>query len=299
MKSSRRNHVGRLFCIGNPPFPTKMALKVSMQPKEVGGEAEAEVVVEEEKEEEAVNWIYHRFALVGDDTLVFKARSHDQSKFLDQGLVTGHAVWPVSKLIVAYLVEHKQELFIGSRPCLELGCGLGICGLAAAALGAKHVILTDGDVQVLLLAQEAVEANRALFASDSCIVETRVLRWGGEGEEDGGYCDVILCSDVLYGPSLPAEEATLNLDTRCLHLFRAASQRMDEETVFLLGFENRGDVRLDDVLTAAEHMNWSCVPVGEYWEDIFANRTEEQTSLWARCVLRLQQRRASVDQQDA
>jgi len=212
-------------------------------------------------------------------------------------------VWPVSKLLVAYLVEHKQELFIGSRPCLELGCGLGICGLAAAALGAKHVILTDGDEQVLLLAQEAVETNRALFASDSCVVETRVLRWGGEGEEeaDGRYhCDVLLCSDVLYGPSLPAEEATPNLDTRCLHLFRAANTRMDEKTIFLLGFENRGDVRLHDVLAAAEHMNWSaCVPVGDYWEDIFANRTEEQTSLWARCVLRLQQRRASVDQQDA
>eukprot|EP00966_Prymnesium_polylepis_P302634 6991542-Prymnesium_polylepis.1 len=56
----------------------------------------------------------------------------------------------------------------GAR-CIELGCGLGLAGLAAAALGLR-VLLTDRD-EVMPLTQASVAANRV------GALETAPLSW--------------------------------------------------------------------------------------------------------------------------
>ena len=51
-----------------------------------------------------------------------------------------------------------------SQVVCELGSGTGVCGLAAAALGAPRVVLTDLDAYLPLLRRN-VDRNRRLFPS--------------------------------------------------------------------------------------------------------------------------------------
>ena len=71
---------------------------------------------------------------------------------------------------------------------LELGAGTGACGLAAAALGARRVLLTDKSVLLPLL-RANVAANRFDRSRDvgggsgGCVVECAELTWRSRGDE--------------------------------------------------------------------------------------------------------------------
>ena len=115
--------------------------------------------------------------------------------------------------------------FAEGRLCVELGCGLGVCGLAAASLGAR-VILTDGDDDILKHARAAAISNDLDINN---IDHHSILRWGGDEDAiDGaiaaqtivqeeinrinsntegisGSIDYILATDVLYGPLKPID----------------------------------------------------------------------------------------------
>ena len=69
----------------------------------------------------------------------------------------GDIVWPAS-IALARMLAHVPSLTAEKR-VLELGCGLGTAGLAAASAGAASVLLTDRDQAVLDCAHEAIEAN--------------------------------------------------------------------------------------------------------------------------------------------
>ena len=62
----------------------------------------------------------------------------------------------------------------------ELGSGTGVCGLAAAALGAPRVVLTDLDAYLPLLRRN-VDRNRRLFPSTSR-VSVAAFHWGDSPE---------------------------------------------------------------------------------------------------------------------
>jgi len=53
----------------------------------------------------------------------------------------GLDVWPASPALADYLAEHPGIL--AQQLALELGSGIGLGGLAAAALGASGVVLSD------------------------------------------------------------------------------------------------------------------------------------------------------------
>ena len=89
----------------------------------------------------------------------------------------------------------------GAAVC-ELGCGIGLLGLACAKLGARPVVLTDAVTDALAVARlNAAEAPGAG-------VEVAVLSWmeplAGQGGVDrpcgelAGAFDVVVGSDVLY-----------------------------------------------------------------------------------------------------
>jgi hypothetical protein len=54
---------------------------------------------------------------------------------------SGAYVWPAARVLVQFMVSNKDK--ISGATVLELGSGQGLCGLAAAALGARHVCLSD------------------------------------------------------------------------------------------------------------------------------------------------------------
>ncbi|POM64969.1 Hypothetical protein PHPALM_19424 [Phytophthora palmivora] len=54
----------------------------------------------------------------------------------------GGEVWVGALVLCEFLEAHDQEVVQG-RDVIELGAGCGLCGLVAATLGAKTVVLTD------------------------------------------------------------------------------------------------------------------------------------------------------------
>ncbi|GIL54339.1 hypothetical protein Vafri_9920 [Volvox africanus] len=70
---------------------------------------------------------------------------HIREGALGDGL--GAKVWMVAHMLCLELASNRG-LVAGQR-VLELGSGCGVCGLAAAALGAGHVVLTDVEGPVL------------------------------------------------------------------------------------------------------------------------------------------------------
>lgn len=94
-----------------------------------------------------------------------------------------------------------QGFFEGKR-VVELGCGVGVPGLAAALLGAAEVSLTDLP-QATPWIRANISLNRgAMRASTRC--EARPLLWGEPvPAELSRAVDVVLCSDLVYGePSI-------------------------------------------------------------------------------------------------
>jgi ribosomal protein L11 methylase PrmA len=114
---------------------------------------------------------------------------------IDATYGTGATVWPASIVLMKYLQRHASQWFPmhkndedhhdhhhhhhHHRPMvLDLGTGTGVTSIAAALLGAKHVICTDGDANVVRLAQSnihnaAVEIESSLRnRTDSAAVIT-------------------------------------------------------------------------------------------------------------------------------
>ena len=110
-------------------------------------------------------------------------------------------VWPATQAL-ARVLAHAPSIVKGKR-VLELGCGLGAVGLAAASSQAREVVLTDADEAVLECAAEA-----AVTTGLDRNVRTRVFDWADSSqveelvENDEPY-DLILAADVLYGEPAP------------------------------------------------------------------------------------------------
>ena len=116
---------------------------------------------------------------------------------------TGGRLWPGALLMCRFLRQEKLD----DLRVLELGSGTGAVGLYAAALGARHVTLTDGQERVLRLAQTNADANhdRGLWTRDTT-VEVVSLPWGpalpGELAKRPIAYDLILGASITYTTEL-------------------------------------------------------------------------------------------------
>jgi predicted nicotinamide N-methyase len=127
----------------------------------------------------------------------------------------GARLWGAA-LTLSRLVRDGPDLVRG-RDVLELGSGVGLCGLLAAKMGAKTVALSDFEEPLL----DALDRGVAENDVGHCSVVVRALDWTKEAAlEDtptpnpahamppDARFDVLLGSDVLYEPqhvaALPA-----------------------------------------------------------------------------------------------
>ncbi|GFR48037.1 hypothetical protein Agub_g9869, partial [Astrephomene gubernaculifera] len=81
---------------------------------------------------------------------------HIQEGALGDGL--GAKVWMVAHMLCLELASNRGPLLAGKK-VLELGSGCGVCGLAAAALGAGQVVLTDVEGPVLRNLRSCMHLN--------------------------------------------------------------------------------------------------------------------------------------------
>lgn len=137
--------------------------------------------------------------------------------FSDEWLAS--EVWPAANELVAALEQREDwsSCIRAARLVVELGSGTGLCGLAAAALGAQRLLLTDKPTALPLLEINAASCRDHV----SCKIEVRALSWKSDwiADEDCEYphgntlpddADVVLASDCLnpvYGATHAADLA--------------------------------------------------------------------------------------------
>ena len=125
---------------------------------------------------------------------------------------TGVTMWQAAPRLSDYLQEHSDLLL--QKRVLEVGAGLGLCGITSLWLGAEEVTMTDGDNHVLKQMRENVSSNCKSTRDDgdddtdrSNNITCRQLLWGTTHaqkflESNGQqHYDVILGADVIYTES--------------------------------------------------------------------------------------------------
>jgi SAM-dependent methyltransferase len=117
---------------------------------------------------------------------------------------TGETVWNSGLLLTRFLDElsDRRRDFWSRQRVLELGAGAGLSSIAAYKLGAKQVLCTDGNPEVLELAQVNIERNCDNALSDRCSgIESKLLRWGMLNAMDySEAATFVLGADLTYNP---------------------------------------------------------------------------------------------------
>lgn len=139
-------------------------------------------------------------------------------------------LWPAALVLAQFAAALPAE---DDRPWLELGSGLGLPGLAAAAAG-RQVVLSDLDPDALEFAQAAVEINHLEQR-----VRVRPLDWTDPASDLGTF-GTVLGAEILYHP--PLYDQLVDLMDRLVAgngtIFLSHEQRP-----FLIGFFDRAKER--------------------------------------------------------
>ncbi|MGX6448444.1 class I SAM-dependent methyltransferase [Patulibacter sp. S7RM1-6] len=112
-------------------------------------------------------------------------------------------LWPSAPVLAARLAERGD---LAGLRILELGCGLALPSLLAAARGA--------DVTATDWAPDALELLRRNAARNAVTLAIRPLDWFADAPEPDGPWPLVIAADVLYearnaGPLLRALERTV------------------------------------------------------------------------------------------
>jgi ribosomal protein L11 methyltransferase len=123
-------------------------------------------------------WIYPSWSEPPDDASI--------KILLDPGLAFGTGNHPTTALCLTWLDGEDLQ----GKTVLDYGCGSGILAIAAAKLGASHIVATDIDPQALQATQENARRN--------AIPENRIHTCLPEHLQPGTY-DVVI-ANILAGP---------------------------------------------------------------------------------------------------
>jgi predicted nicotinamide N-methyase len=174
---------------------------------------------------------------------------------------TGVTLWRAAEHLGKYLAGQSNTIQWEKCRVLELGAGLGLCGILAHRLRGKYVCITDGDTDALKLLRENIETNRLADSSHEDGNETVVARqllWGQATAqsfvERYGAFDVIIASDIIYAAVIvePLWETVQTL------LPRTSQAR------FIMAYARRKvPITIDKVLGAGDLAGFRCELVKE------------------------------------
>jgi predicted nicotinamide N-methyase len=123
-------------------------------------------------------------------------------------------VWDCALVLARWLALRPPSLSMHGRLGLELGCAIGLPGLAAAALGARLVLLTERR-SAMELVRRQVQVNSGL----GTVLAALALEWNTQQPTDECLAclatlppgsrafDLILCSDLIYAGDSATSEA--------------------------------------------------------------------------------------------
>jgi len=187
---------------------------------------------------------------------------------------TGLTLWPASRLLCDYMVSNFQQVR-AAESILELGAGLGLCGMLAAKLIAttgdaaavssprRRIVLTDGDSNVLARLRSNVQANFATGGSSgdngdptnhalakAQTPEVEQLLWGQSSEwvAKRGKFSLVLGADLCYYSKSSSLEALL---------WSTVDELLEDGGEFWLSYTNR-NVSIDNVLSSGAQKGLVC-----------------------------------------
>lgn len=180
---------------------------------QVGGGSDA---AEEQELNEEVTRIplYNNKELVLHHQVPSAEKDSQKSEGSDDADGTNAMAWPAGLELVKCLCSRETETYIHEcETVLELGSGLGLVGLALAAVSDtkktfshKTIVLSDCASAMPLL-QYNVERNQHLYTNVT--IQTQELNWNKEDTTAMKY-DLIIGSDLLYNVNMiPALVSTL------------------------------------------------------------------------------------------
>lgn len=104
----------------------------------------------------------------------------------------GTVLWRAAVRLIDVALLSKIVELDSTKSVIELGCGLGVPGMVAKAIGAGTVVLTEQQNLVDLLKRN-VKAN-------NLEIECRELDWENRQGQTAQRYDVVLCCDCVYQP---------------------------------------------------------------------------------------------------
>lgn len=135
------------------------------------------------------------------------------------------SVWHSSMAIASLLLVEQPRLALG-KAVLDVGCGLGLAGIAAALAGARSTVLADNEPLALRCALMGAASNGLLLRPEAALASTLTstsdgaglglltalrLDWHAPPAELAGAFELMLAADVLYDKTAPAPVAALAL----------------------------------------------------------------------------------------
>uniref|UniRef100_A0A1B6KLR7 FAM86 N-terminal domain-containing protein n=1 Tax=Graphocephala atropunctata TaxID=36148 RepID=A0A1B6KLR7_9HEMI len=158
----------------------------------------------------------------------------ESTRFVTDG-TTGLQTWEGGLALAEWCLQHSSEI-VGKR-VVELGCGLGLTGLAVSTTCRPlSYTLTDCHPSVLSALSHNLQLNQSLLAGID--VTTRLLDW----EDSGAFglpnsVDLVLAADVVYDERLfPALVNTLHhflCDKPARAVLACTERNRDTLTTFL------------------------------------------------------------------
>ena len=183
-----------------------------------------------------------------DDVLYYLEQHPDAAQTL--GLDPYWAqLWPTSERLAASVA---QESWSSESRAIELGCGIGLVGLAALASGMR-VTFTDYNPLAVELALENARRNKLDARAEGQVVDWR--------DPPDRKFDVILGSDLIYDRELhvPLMQTIERLANQDATIWIADGGRRATEEFFLLA-RKRWRIDLQDL----ENRPASDIRIGEY-----------------------------------
>jgi Predicted methyltransferase len=101
-------------------------------------------------------------------------------------------LWPAAVLLARWLAKNGEGL--RSSTCLDVGCGLGLSSLVAAAAGA-HVLAFDYEPEALVYARRNIALNKALLNGGAPLFA--LMDWRRPALAAGSI-NVVVGADILY-----------------------------------------------------------------------------------------------------
>jgi predicted nicotinamide N-methyase len=138
-----------------------------------------------------VNFSPYRWSIlsVRDTNLLLEKISPEQFE-RDGRLPYWADLWASSPVLAAHL---RQSTGLSGMSLLELGCGLGLAGIAAAQSGAS-VIMTDYEEDALMFARY----NAALNLAPKVLTRVTFRNLDWRAAEMNGKFDMIIGADIVY-----------------------------------------------------------------------------------------------------